>query len=198
MESSEFYSELKAKGLQLANHDGKLRVGPKEKLTKENRELLKVFKEELLALPAMKMLYPESEHSVRCEPNSRVFYRKKRHTDAEYMSSPVIKGKTNVHNVHDVHDVHAKENFELRQLGNWYFSDNQASFEDGGDYSEYDAGSNKSALRMQNMIRNLTWPDFEVSVDGSMIILKRVKERYFPRKKKDESSQLNDESSKQE
>ena len=29
MESSEFYSELKAKGLQLANHDGKLRVGLK-------------------------------------------------------------------------------------------------------------------------------------------------------------------------
>ena len=48
MESSEFYSELKAKGLQLANHDGKLRVGPKEKLTKEDRELLKVLKEELL------------------------------------------------------------------------------------------------------------------------------------------------------
>jgi len=195
MESSEFYSELKAKGLQLANHDGKLLVGPKEKLTKENRELLKVFKEELLALPAMKMLYPESEHSVRCEPNSRVFYREKRHTDAEYMSSPVIKGKTNVHNVHDVHQT---ENFELRQLGYWYFSDNQAGFEEGGDYSEYDAGSNKSALRMQDMVRNLTWPDFEVSVDGSMIILKRVKERYFPRKKKDESSQLNDESSKQE
>ena len=37
MESSEFYSELKAKGLLLANHDGKLRVGPKEKLTKENQ-----------------------------------------------------------------------------------------------------------------------------------------------------------------
>ena len=193
MESSEFYSELKAKGLLLANHDGKLRVWPKEKLTKENRELLKVFKEELLALPAMKKVNSESEHGERCEPNSRVFYREKRHTDAEYMSSPVIKGKTNVHNVHNVHPA---ENFELRQLGNWFFSDN--GFEEGGDYSEYDAGSNKSALRMQNMVRNLTWPDFEVSVDGSMIILKRVKERYFPRKKKDESSQLNDESSKQE
>ena len=193
MESSEFYSELKAKGLLLANHDGKLRVGPKEKLTKENRELLKVFKEELLALPAMKMLYPESEHSERCEPKSRVFYREKVHTDAEYKSSPVIKGKNNVHNVHD---VHAKENFELGQLGNWYFSDN--GFEDGGDYSEYDAGSNRSSLRMQNILRNLTWPDFEVSVDGSMIILKRVKERYFPRKNKAESSQLNDESRKQE
>ena len=193
MESSEFYSELKAKGLHLANHDGKLRVGPKEKLTREDRELLKAFKEELLALPAMKQGHPKSEHGVRCEPNFRVFSREKGHTDAEYMSFPEIKGKTNVHNVHDVHDA---ETFELRKLGEWYFSDN--GFQDGGDYSEYDAGSNKSAFRMQNMVRNLTWPDFEVSVDGSMIILKRVKERYFPRKSKDESSQLNDESSKQE
>ena len=186
MESSKFYSELKAKGMQLANHDGKLRVWPKEKLTRENRELLKVFKEELLALPAMKKVHPESVHGERCEPNSRVFYREKGHTDAEYMSSPVIKGKTNVHNVHDVHDA---ETFELRQLGNWFFSDN--GFEDGGDYSEYDAGSSNSALRILIMVRNLTWPDFEVSVDGSMIILKRVKERYFRRKSKDESSHLN-------
>ena len=193
MESSEFYSELKAKGLQLANHDGKLRVGPKEKLTKEDRELLRSFKEELLALPAMKKVHLESEHSERCEPNSRFFYRKKGHTDAEYMSSPVIKDKNNVHNVHYVHPA---ETFELRQLGNWFFSDN--GFEDDGDYSEYDAGSNKSALRILNILSNLTWPDFEVSVHGSMIILKRVKERYFPRKNKAESSQLNDESSKQE
>ena len=192
MESSEFYSELRAKGLQLANHDGKLRVGPKEKLTKEDRELLKAFKEELLVLPAIKKVHSVSEHGERCEPNFKVFSREKRHTDDEYMSFPEIKSKNNVHNVHQVHPA---ENFELRQLGYWYFSDNQAGFEDGGDYSEYDAGSNKSALRMQNMVRNLTWPDFEVSVDGSMIILKRVKERYFPRKTKAESSQLNDESS---
>ena len=193
MESNEFYSELKAKGLQLANHDGKLRVGPKEKLTKEDRELLRSFKEELLALPAMMKEYPVSEYGERCEPNIKVFSREKGHTDAEYMSCPEIKGKTNVHNVHQVHPA---ENFELRQLGSWFFSDNQAGFEDGGDYSEYDTGSNKSALRMQNMVRNLTWPDFEVSVDGSMIILKRVQERYFPRKSKAESFQLNDESSK--
>jgi len=193
MESSEFYSELRAKGLQLANHDGKLRVGPKEKLTKEDRELLKAFKEELLVLPAIKKVHSVSEHGERCEPNFKVFSREKGHTDAEYMSFPEIKGKNNVHNVHQVHPA---ENFELRQLGSWFFSDNQAGFEDGGDYSEYDAGSNKSALRILDILRNLTWPDFEVSVDGSMIILKRVKERYFPRKKKDESSQLNDESSK--
>ena len=195
MESSEFYSELKAKGLQLANHDGKLRVGPKEKLTKEDRELLKVLKEELLVLPAMKKVHSVSEHSERCEPKSRVFSREKVHTDTD---NKIFSNILNSNNVHNVHNVHQTENFELRQLGYWYFSDNQAGFEEGGDYSEYDAGSNKSALRMQNMVRNLTWPDFEVSVDGSMIILKRVKERYFPRKKKDESSQLNDESSKQE
>ena len=146
-----------------------------------------------MVLPAMKKVHSVSEHSERCEPKSRVFYREKGHTDAEYMSFPEIKGKTNVHNVHQ---VHLAENFELRQLGYWYFSDNQAGFEEGGDYSEYDAGSNKSALRMQNMVRNLTWPDFEVSVDGSMIILKRVKERYFPRKNKAKSTLLNDESSK--
>ena len=186
MESSEFYSELRAKGLQLANHDGKLRVGPKEKLTKEDRELLKVFKEELLVLPAMKKVHSVSEHGERCEANLKVFSREKGHTDAEYMSFPEIKGKTNVHNVHQVHPA---ETFELRQLGNWFFSDN--GFEDGGDYSEYDAGSSNSALRMQNTLRNLTWPDFEVSVDGSMIILKRVKERYFPRKNKAETSPLN-------
>jgi len=191
MESSEFYSELRAKGLQLANHDGKLRVGPKEKLTKEDRELLKVFKEELLVLPAMKKVHSVSEHSERCEPKSRVFSREKVHTDAD---NKIFSNILNSNNVHNVHNVHQTENFELRQLGYWYFSDN--GFEEGGDYSEYDAGSNKSALRMQNMVRNLTWPDFEVSVDGSMIILKRVQERYFPRKKKDESSQLNDESSK--
>ena len=186
MESNELYSELKAKGLQLANHDGKLRVWPKEKLTKEDRELLRSFKEELLALPVVMKVHPESVHGVRSEPKSRVFYREKGHTNAEYMSFPEIKGKTNVHNVHQVHPA---EDFELRQLGNWYFSDN--GFEDGGDYSEYDAGSSNSALRILIMVRNLTWPDFEVSVDGSMIILKRVKERYFPRKSKDVSSQLN-------
>ena len=195
MESSEFYSELRAKGMQLANHDGKLRVGPKEKLTKEDRELLRSFKEELLALPAMKKELHISVHGVRSEPNFKVFSREKGHTDAEYMSFPEIKSKNNVHNVHQVHPA---ENFELRQLGSWFFSDNQAGFKEGGDYSEYDAGSNKSALRMQNMIRNLTWPDFEVSVDGSMIILKRVQERYFPRKNKAKSTLLNDESSKQE
>ena len=83
MESSEFYSELRTKGLQLANHDRKLRVWPKEKLTKEDRELLKAFKEELLVLPEKKKVHSVSEHGERCEPNLKVFSREKGHTDAE-------------------------------------------------------------------------------------------------------------------
>ena len=103
MESSEFYSELKANGLQLANHDGKLRVGPKEKLTKEDRELLKAFKEELLVLPAIKKVHSVSEHSERCEPKSRVFSREKVHTDADNKIFSNILNSNNVHNVHQVH-----------------------------------------------------------------------------------------------
>ena len=54
---------------------------PKEKLTKEYRELYRSFKEELLALPAKKKVHPESEQSVLCEPNSRAFYRDKGNTE---------------------------------------------------------------------------------------------------------------------
>ena len=75
----------------------------------------------------MMKVHPESVHGVRCEPNFKVFYRKEGHTDAEYMSFPEIKGKTNVHNVHDVHADRELSNSV--SLDSWYFSDNQAGFE---------------------------------------------------------------------
>jgi len=62
--------------------------------------------------------YPEYNHIERCEPNSGVLYRGKGLTDEEFMSSPVIIDKKNVHNVHDVHYA---VNFELCRLGNWFF-----------------------------------------------------------------------------
>ena len=51
---------------------------------------------------------------------------------------------------------------------------------------------------LSEMVNDLVWPDFKVGAEGSWVVFRRVDERYFPRKKKDESSQLNDESSKQE
>ena len=35
---------------------------------------------------------------------------------------------------------------------------------------------------MLNLVRDLTWPDFEVYVDCSLITLKRIKEKHFPRR----------------
>ena len=120
--------------------------------------------------------------------------------NVHYVHSSSSEGpKTNVHNVHNVHaletfldrpktnvhnvhDVHPHENYELRQLGAWYFSEGPSGFDPQGDYSEYDAGIHKSALNMLNLVRDLTWPDFEVYVDGSLITLKRVKEKHFPRR----------------
>ena len=214
MEVAKVYSELTGKGLHLVTHEGKIRVWPKEKLTKKDRELLKAYKEELLVLPFLKKRHLGGELGERCEPNFKVFSREKEHIDDGYTSFSENKVKinvhnvhyvhssssegpeTNVHNVHDVHafetfldrpdinvhDVHPQEKYELRQLGAWYFSEGPSGFNPHGDYSEYDAGTHKSALNMLNLVRDLTWPDFEVYVDGSLITLKRVKEKYFPRR----------------
>ena len=194
MEVAKVYSELTGKGLHLLTHEGKIRVWPKEKLTKKDRELLKAYKEELLVLPFLKKRHLGGERGERCEPNFKVFSREKEHIDDGYTSFSENKVKTNVHHVHhvhpsssegpeiNVHDVHPQEKYELRQLGAWYFSEGPSGFNPHGDYSEYDAGTHKSALNMLNLVRDLTWPDFEVYVDGSLITLKRVKEKYFPRR----------------
>ena len=214
MEVAKVYSELTGKGLHLVTHEGKIRVWPKEKLTKKDRELLKAYKEELLVLPFLKKRHLGGERGERCEPNFKVFSREKEHIDDGYTFFSENKVKTNVHHVHhvhpsssegpetnvhnvhhvhafqtfldrpeiNVHDVHPQEKYELRQLGAWYFSEGPTGFNPHGDYSEYDAGTHKSALNMLNLVRDLTWPDFEVYVDGSLITLKRVKEKYFPRR----------------
>ena len=67
MEVAKVYSELTGKGLHLVNHEGKIRVWPKEKLTKKDRELLKAYKEELLVLPFLKKRHLGGELGERCE-----------------------------------------------------------------------------------------------------------------------------------
>ncbi|SVA66756.1 uncharacterized protein METZ01_LOCUS119610 [marine metagenome] len=51
---------------------------------------------------------------------------------------------------------------------------------------------------LSELVKDLVWPDFKVGTEGLWVVFRRVEERYFPRKSKDESSQLNDESSRQE
>ena len=214
MDVTEIVTELAGKGLHLETYCGNIRIWPKEKLTKEDRDLVKAFKKPLLDMLDLQEDHQRSERSEHREPSFKVFSREKEHTDDGYTSFSENKVKinvhnvhyvhssssegpeTNVHNVHDVHafetfldrpdinvhDVHPQEKYELRQLGAWYFSEGPSGFDPHGDYSEYDAGIHKSALNMLNLVRDLTWPDFEVYVDGSLITLKRVKEKYFPRR----------------
>ena len=147
--------------------------------------------------PSFKVFSREKEHK---DDGYTSFSENKVKTNVHnvhYVHSSSSEGpETNVHNVHDVHafetfldrpdinvhDVHPQEKYELRQLGAWYFSEGPSGFNPHCDYSEYDAGTHKSALNMLNLVRDLTWPDFEVYVDGSLITLKRVKEKYFPRR----------------
>jgi len=214
MDVTEIVTELTGKGLHLETYGGNIRIWPKEKLTKEDRDLVKAFKKPLLDMLDLQDENPRSERSEHREPNFKVFSREKEHTDDGYTFFSENKVKINVHNVHyvhssssegpetnvhdvhdvhafqtfldrpetNVHDVHPQEKYELRQLGAWYFSEGPSGFNPHGDYSEYDPGTHKSALNMLNLVRDLTWPDFEVYVDGSLITLKRVKEKYFPRR----------------
>ena len=70
--------------------------------------------------------------------------------------------------------------------------------EEPDDILEYDDGQLETAAMLSELVKDLVWPDFKVGAEGSWVVFRRVEERYFPRKSKDESPQLNDESSKQE
>ena len=82
----------------------------------------------------------------------------------------------------------------VTQFRDWW----QVEFEEPADFLEYDAGQLQNAVALSKMIENFVWPDFKVGAEGSWVVFRRAKERYFPRKTKAESSQFNDESSKQE
>ena len=86
------------------------------------------------------------------------------------------------------------EDNAVTQFRDWW----QEEFENPADFLEYDAGQLETATMLSELVKDLVWPDFKVGTEGSWVVFRRVEERYFPRKSKDESPQLNDESSKQE
>ena len=86
------------------------------------------------------------------------------------------------------------EDSNLAHFRDWW----QEEFENPADFLEYDAGQLETAAMLSEMVKDLVWPDFKVGAEGSWVVFRRVEERNFPGKHKDESSQLNDESRKQE
>ena len=63
----------------------------------------------------------------------------------------------------------------------------QREFEEPADLMEYDVGDFKTAVQLSSVVENYVWPDFKVGVEGSWVIFRRVKEKYYPRKKDNES-----------
>ena len=53
----------------------------------------------------------------------------------------------------------------------------------GADDAEFNAGSAEVASELLPILRNLVWPDFEARAEGSMLKLRRVCERHYPRTK---------------
>ena len=180
MDVTEIVTELTGKGLHLDTYGGNIRIWPKEKLTKEDRDLVKAFKKPLLDMLDPQDENSRSERSEHSEPNFKVFSREKEHIDDGYTSFSENKVKTNVHNVHYVHDFELTPVSELRKLGDWLFGGPPKGFDQNKNFNTYNTGTHKLALSMLKTVRDLTWPDFEVYVDKTFITFKRVKEKYFP------------------
>ena len=52
------------------------------------------------------------------------------------------------------------------------------------DFLEYDAGQLSNAVELAAMVENYVWPDYMVGVEGSWVVFRRDREKYFPRKKR--------------
>ena len=60
----------------------------------------------------------------------------------------------------------------------------QRKFEDPDDFLEYDAGQLNSARELAQAVENYVWPDFTVGAEGTWVVFRRDREKYFPQKKK--------------
>ncbi len=68
------------------------------------------------------------------------------------------------------------DNSAVTQFRDWW----QEEFEEPADFLEYDAGQLKTAVMLSELVKDLVWPDFKVGAEGSWVVFRRAKERYFP------------------
>ena len=58
----------------------------------------------------------------------------------------------------------------------------QREFEEPKDLMEHDVGDFQTAVQLMSDVEDYVWPDFKVGVEGTWVVFRRVKEKYFPRK----------------
>ena len=56
---------------------------------------------------------------------------------------------------------------------------------------EYDAGDFKSAIKLTSIFVDYVWPDFKVGVEGTWVVFRRVREKYYSRKKNKQPGLIN-------
>ena len=63
----------------------------------------------------------------------------------------------------------------------------QKEFDEPEDLMEFDAGGFQTAVQLSSVVENYVWPDFKVLVEGTWVVFRRVREKYYPRKEIHES-----------
>ena len=56
---------------------------------------------------------------------------------------------------------------------------------------EYYVGDFKTTVQLISVVENYVWPDFKVGVEGTWVVFRRVREKYYPRKKNKQSELIN-------
>ena len=67
----------------------------------------------------------------------------------------------------------------------------QREFEEPADLMEHDVGDFQTAVQLSSVVENYVWPDFKVGVEGTWVVFRRVKEKYYIRKKNKQPGLIN-------
>ena len=67
----------------------------------------------------------------------------------------------------------------------------QKGFDEPEDLMEFDVGDFQTAVQLSSVVENYVWPDFKVGVEGTWVVFRRVKDKFYPRKKNKQSGLIN-------
>ena len=67
----------------------------------------------------------------------------------------------------------------------------QKEFDEPEDLMEFDVGDFQTAVQLSSVVENYVWPDFKVGVEGTWVVFRRVREKYYPRKKNKQPRLIN-------
>ena len=67
----------------------------------------------------------------------------------------------------------------------------QKEFDEPEDLMEFDVGDFQTAVQLSSVVENYVWPDFKVGVEGTWVVFRRVREKYYSCKKNKQPGLIN-------